>query len=287
VKTLQEFVEQDPRSKTAWASVGQQSHNTEEICKAIRNALIKRLRASDVVIGMSALIHYSGTAFEKDWPGDTVCFGPDATIFNQADFRNYRYIPEDFSTGLISDDPITGRNSEEKKALPNELSYIWKIRENVSLEDVIDQHSDDFEKYMISSDSEVTLCDETGIFARFKCSISPDKLSAPLLVATLAPDNLDLLEYEGRVVGLGCYSGDLFDTEVFSSNEFGSLAVIGDRTVEFLWGFRNKQGRPVLATLNVSYPSPDRLAKYQKSYPNGCGSRKVKLWDFGKNSGNA
>ena len=65
-------------------------------------------------------------------------------------------------------------------------------------------------------------------------------------------------------------------------NDLGSLAVIGNRTVEFLWHFKNRDGAPVLDGLTISHPTARRSAIYEANAGGTCGATAVqnRIWAF-------
>lgn len=104
----------------------------------------------------------------------------------------------------------------------------------------------------------VSVLDADGLFfgvAGVKVEVSPSNL-VRLLLAT----EREFL----RGHGFGCYDGNIYDYEEFG-NDFGSLAVINGRTVEFIWRYREEAASTsdaVLEELVIRTLNSDALSKY-------------------------
>lgn len=283
---LEDYVLSHDASKSIWTTVGDENHDTTAICRATIDALDDKLQPNDVLVGLSSMLARNHSEFSGHWPGEVACFGVDAAIFSDAKYRSFRFDPDLISEGLITDVPLPPSASSAKGRLPTTVSRFWRDSEAYGYQEALDTHIDTILQYFPSEQSQISLCDETGIFLRTRCSTRALRLDAYALMDVLEPAGAELLKVDSgngvdRVVAIGCYHGDLFDTEEISSNRFGSIVVIGERVIEFVWGYRNKNGRPVLSDIEVSYPTTERLEAYKGKYPNGCGGQiKTKIWEY-------
>ncbi|MGR3316851.1 hypothetical protein [Roseovarius indicus] len=129
----------------------------------------------------------------------------------------------------------------------------------------------------------ISLCDETGLFDTIPCNggANATPYTVDALLHRLAKD-VDLLEVNGVKVGLGCYTFLADEGADAAPNDLGSIAVIGNRTVEFLWQFKNRDGQPILDGLTISHPSAERSAIYEANRGGGCGATAVqnRIWAF-------
>ena len=129
----------------------------------------------------------------------------------------------------------------------------------------------------------VTLCDETGLFDSVPCNggANATPYTADALLHRLARE-VDLLEVDGTAVGIGCFTYPADEGGDAAVNDLGSIAVIGNRTVEFLWQFKNRDGQPILDGLTISHPSAERSAIYEANRGGGCGATAVqnRIWAF-------
>jgi len=279
VQPLDYFVQTNPATKAAWGDVGSDRHDTKRICDSIADALNGRLVGADVPVAISAMLYSRQADFSANWDEDA-CFGPDKAVFDEPAFRKYRFAPlqseEELSDERLRDDQML--------VLPAGLSGILKIP---ALRETVHEAGSPYRSALRgvtdNGTRRVTLCDETGLFDTVPCNggANSTPYTADALLHRLARD-VDLLEVDGARVGLGCFTYPADEGGETGVNDLGSLAVIGHRTVEFLWQFRNRDGKPVLDGLTISHPSTQRSAIYEANAGGACGTTAVqnRIWAY-------
>ena len=279
VQPLDYFVQTNPATKAAWGDVGSDRHDTKRVCDSIADALNGRLVGADVPIAISAMLYSKQADFSEGWNEDA-CFGPDKAVFDEEAFRKYRFTPLQTEIDL-TDDRL---RDDQMVVLPAGLSGILKIP---ALRDTVHETGSPYRSALRgvtdNGTRRVTLCDETGLFDAVPCNggANATPYTADALLHRLARD-VDLLEVDGARVGLGCFTYPADEGGEAGVNDLGSLAVIGNRTVEFLWHFKNRDGVPVLDGLTISHPSARRSAIYEANAGGTCGATAVqnRIWAF-------
>ncbi|MEQ8896580.1 MAG: hypothetical protein RID23_05775 [Roseovarius sp.] len=279
VQPLDYFVRNNAATKAAWEDVGTDRHDTKRVCDSIADALNGRLVGADLPIAISAMLNSKQADFSEGWNEDT-CFGPDKAVFDEEAFRKHRFVPLQ-SEVAMTDEKI---RSDDMVVLPAGLSGVLKIpavREAVHTPG--SPYRAALRRLTDNGERRVTLCDETGLFDSVPCNggANATPYTADALLHRLARE-VDLLEVDGIKVGLGCFTYPAEQGGDTGVNDLGSVAVIGNRTVEFLWQFKNRDGAPVLDGLTISHPSPGRAAIYEANAGGGCGTTALehRIWAF-------
>ena len=279
VQPLDYFVQTNPATKAAWADVGSDRHDTKRVCDSIADALNGRLVGADVPIAISAMLYAKQADFSEGWDED-ICFGPDKAVFDDPAFRKYRFVPLQAEIAL-TDERI---RSDDMLVLPDGLSGVLKIP---AVRETVHSNGSPYRaalrRVTDNGERRVTLCDETGLFDSVPCNggANATPYTADALLHRLARE-VDLLEVDGTAVGIGCFTYPADEGGDAAVNDLGSIAVIGNRTVEFLWQFKNRDGQPILDGLTISHPSAERSAIYEANRGGGCGATAVqnRIWAF-------
>lgn len=299
VQSLEYFVQSNAATKAAWADAGTDRHDTKRVCDSIADALNGRLVGTDVLIATSAMLYAKQPDFSEGW-NEELCFGPDGAIFDEPAYAKYRFKPleielvtaeaeeetvtEDETSAAEEDFSDEKLRSDMMAVLPAGLSGVLKIPGvRATVHDADSPYKAALRGVSDNGERRITLCDETGLFDTVPCNggANATPYTADALLHRLAKD-VDLLEVDGAKVGLGCFTYPADEGGDAAPNDLGSIAVIGNRTVEFLWQFRNRDGQPVLDGLTISHPSEKRAAIYEANRGGGCGAKAVeyRIWAF-------
>lgn len=281
VQPLDQFIHNNPATKAVWSDVGTDRQDLKRLCDGISDALKGRLVGADLLIAKSAMLYSRHAAFSQGWDED-VCYGPDKAVFDEDSFAAYRFRPLEIADDL-TDDKLPAQWTDLLQALPSGLSGILKsaeTRRNALGEDSFYRSA--LRSVALGGERKITLCDETGMFD-YPCQggVNAGDYPVDTLISRIAKE-VNLLEANGRRIGLGCYLFLGEHAAEFTPNDLGSLAVIDDRTVEFLWRFKNLAGQPVLWELTIRHPTTDHASVYEANKAQGCGNTAIehKLWSF-------
>ncbi len=281
VQPLDQFIHNNPSTKAVWSDVGTDKQDLKRLCDGISDALKGRLVGADLLIAKSAMLYSRQAAFSQGW-NENLCYGPDKAVFDEDEFAAYRFQPLEVANDLTND-KLPQQWADVLEALPSGLSGILKSAETRrnALEDD-SYYRSALRSVALGGERKITLCDETGMFD-YPCEggVNAGDYPVDLLINRIAKE-VNLLQANGRRIGLGCYLFLGEHAAEFSPNDLGSLAVIDDRTVEFLWRFKNLAGQPVLWQLTIRHPTTDHAAVYEANKAEGCGKTAIehKLWSF-------
>lgn len=260
-KSLRRYIEEDDRSNDEIISLKSDAKpEVPKICREIKTALEGKLTATDIVIGLNAFVTRYADLFGKNW--DSNCFQPPDIKILQ-------------SKKQIT---ITSLWLDEQPDAPYQLSLDEQLRMVRLFNKVLTRDNDaedandhaDTASALLAATERVLLEDEVGLLFG---DGRPDTYA-------MSPDSLALrLSTTKRLKpGLGCYSGDIFDTDL-QPNVMGTLTMLDDQPVQVLFEFEPAPANrkfPQLQRLLISYPDQDLLDRYKSGHPSratkGCGS---------------
>ncbi len=244
--SLTNFVVNHLESRDKWGSRNAADRDLGALCRGIAAALRSKLIARDVYVATTALVATERAAFQPGWDA-TDCYGADGFTFKAEGYRMF-----DPTQAARAPTDIIELTYVAQQALPEKVTA-W-LRGGLA-----PQFADDVSGQVTDKMAEnVSVLDADGLFfgvAGVKVEVSPSNL-VRLLLAT----EREFL----RGHGFGCYDGNIYDYEEFG-NDFGSLAVINGRTVEFIWRYREEAASTsdaVLEELVIRTLNSDALSKY-------------------------
>ncbi|TDL85419.1 hypothetical protein [Meridianimarinicoccus aquatilis] len=256
--SLNNFLVNHLESRDQWGARYNPDRDLGALCRSMGAALRSKLIARDVYVATSALVATERAAFQSGWDA-TDCYGADGFTFMA---EGYKMV--DPTRAAQAPVTKTELSFEAQKALPEKLTT-W-LRGGLASEfadDVSGQVADKMAE-------EVSVLDADGLFfgsPGVKVEVAPGSLIRLLL----AKDRGFLNGH-----GFGCYNGNLYDYEEFG-NDFGSLAVVNGRTMEFIWRYREEAASTSdawLEELVVRELDSDTLSKYNlKSSGEVCGGK--------------
>jgi hypothetical protein len=262
---LRKFIQTSDISADDVAQLETAAPDVSEICQQIREALGKRLTAIDQTIALNAFVSEYESKFSKNWTTNNTCFRPGdiAIISKVPNLQPARIWQEAQPTDII---PLS---RDEQTRLIRKFSTVFSQKIESGLREAVANGavSD------LPDDHEIFLVDEVNFLLGANFSIKASLLVKELIEAEIKLDR-----------GLGCYSGDQFDTEK-QPNVMGTLSMYKGKPIEILFQFSpspSSRRRPELDRLILQYPTGDRLLSYRdgsaERSKDGCAGG-FKPWD--------
>jgi len=254
--SLTNFVVNHLESRDKWGARNAADRDLGSLCRGIAAALRGKLIARDVYVATTALVATERAAFQSGWDA-TDCYGADGFTFKAEGYRM-----ADPTQAAQAPTTKTEVTYQAQQILPQKVTK-W-LRGGLA-----PQFADDVSGEVTDKMAEkVSVLDADGLFfgvPGVKVDVSPGNL-VRLLLAT----ERGFLSGQG----FGCYDGNIYDYKEFG-NDFGSLAVINERTVEFIWRYREEAASTsdaVLEELVIRKLDSNTLSKYNpKSSQQLCG----------------
>lgn len=263
---LRKFIQTSDISADNVAQLETATPDVSEICQQIREALGRRLTAIDQTIALNAFVTEYQSKFSKNWTTNNTCFRP-------GDIKIISKVPNLQPAPLWQEaqpKDIIQLSRDEQTRLIRKFSTVFSQTISSGLsEAVVNGAVSD-----LPDDHEIFLVDDVNFLLGANFSIKASTLVKELIEAEIKLDR-----------GLGCYSGDQFDTKQ-QPNVMGTLSMYKGKPIEILFQFSpspSSRRRPELDRLILQYPTADRLLSYRDGVAeranNGCAGG-FKPWDM-------